>query len=460
MNPLVALLGISATSFVVRRGGLLGILLLAMLYVPVTLQYGLPVTNITAFYLVLAGTGVILTIRGRRNLTVNMFGLAAVPTALVLVASLAAHATLATTLNAARPFLAVGLLALGIRLCSMDRPQMLARAIAPLMWAGVAVAALAVYQRAAGVWPVLDQNSIGTQYTSLTYPGRSGGTMGHPIILGAVLAFVLIIAVATRPRLWPFFAAAAGLGVVLSGSRSAFVALAVVGVAAAITERRRLFAARNLIPGLWSLALGTLLALIFAGGWVNEVAGELYRRAVLSGDESVGQRSDRYNLAWNLITENTSTVVFGRGPGFDVTYLRTVNAGFSSAFTFDNTYVSVWMNYGIVVLALMIVAVAIAAKRSSGLGRAIILLAAVEGMFFELTSWPAMLAMLALGLGVSRRSYAGDDDPGSASALERHRRVGRKTARGRSVDGLRARGRHGDRARASVLDRHLRARTD
>lgn len=392
-----ALFGLSA-----RRHWGLELALASLIFIPVTVSFGLPIHEVTAGYLAMIAIGVVCLVQFPGGISATAVLIALAPTAFIALSALHASARIPTIASAIRPWAALAILALGLRAFAAAQPDAFRRALASILPLGAAIGALAVYQRAVGGWPVLDELARAPQYTSLSYPGRSGGTMGHPIILGAVMAAVLILTVAMRPRQRLLYISLATMAVLLSGSRSALVALMVVTLVAGLSRTRERISATTAVVTGWTVLLVGTVAYAFGAAAVKQSLGDLLERFALQGDASAAQRGDRFSVAWNLITESPGTVFAGHGPGYSVTYLSTVDVGFTNAYTFDNTYLSVWVDFGLLALVPLIASLLIAFTLASLPGRCLLALVATEAMFFDITSWPAILLVAALGAAMFR----------------------------------------------------------
>ncbi|MFU8875690.1 hypothetical protein [Micromonospora sp. SL4-19] len=105
-----------------------------------------------------------------------------------------------------------------------DRRQIV-RIAEAFTWLGVAVAGFAKYQTLSHTWPIFDQLAYDWTYTSAFDATRAVGVSGHPIIYGTFAMAMALVALTLRGRYWyvPFTANIVGL--VLSGTRSAWVGM-------------------------------------------------------------------------------------------------------------------------------------------------------------------------------------------------------------------------------------------
>lgn len=403
---------IPAALFVIPVGGVwmlkdprrtTAVLVMTMLFLPATIALSDSFVTRTLFFF--GGIALCLigfTQRWARG-QVRLSGSWAIWLALGLLSALAiiAGGPIGEISIALRPYLFVAVLAWFLRAeFQVDRGQ-----IRPLLlllgWATFALAVFALYQWFTGTWPLLDQFAEGRQYTSDSYFGRPGGTQGHPILYGLVAAFGAIVALATRMRGWLLIAAFNVVGVGISGSRSAYVALA-VAVVVYFLSTRRLAPLRP--PTRWQL--GGLGALLLAGvvfaivKWdalFEALLQPLLERINVFDDPSGSARTLRLDIGWDIITSDPLAFLVGHGPGFDLNYLSHYGIPDNLAVTFDNLYVSVWINFGLLGFVALAGTMLLGFFSSGYLGRSLIALVAVDMFFFYVTSWPAALTVLALG---------------------------------------------------------------
>ncbi len=280
-------------------------------------------------------------------------------------------------------------------------PQLIIRFARAFAWSSVPIAILAKVQVVTGTWPGFDQYATGQQYTSGFDPTRAAGISGHPIIFGAFMMGTALVALSVRGRYWyvPFTASLAGL--VLSGTRSAWIGT-LIGILVYLVYQRRRFTRHGLAAATAILAATTivvltspdLLAPFGESGTAARVTGP---QAAASGDA----RGVRIKLAWAGITEDPATVVFGHGPDGEVRYFKQHVVADGQAQVFDNTYLTVWYEYGIVgLLALLALGIGLFVRLRSVPARAIMLAIAVQIFFFDVWHWPAAIGVFAVGVGL------------------------------------------------------------
>lgn len=296
---------------------------------------------------------------------------------------------------AMRTFLFVAIIAWHVTREARYHPRDARRAAVVVLWASAPVAILSVYQRVSGTWPVIDDLASGKQYTSAAYAGRVAGTLGHPIIYGLVAATMVVVALGLRPRCWQLLLVANGAGVLLSGSRSAFLGLAAVAVVLLVKSRA---AVLRPIVAYWLAVAVALVAVAVSVGAASSVFDDLQRRLDLAGDVSGAARSTRLEIGWSLVTADPVTFLFGHGANAYQTLLTSANVfGDTEANTFDNTYILFWYDYGALAVAAFVGLLAIGVLRGREPGSMIVLLFSTAIFFFDIPSWPAALGVTLLG---------------------------------------------------------------
>ncbi|MFD6635863.1 hypothetical protein ACFWDN_08575 [Micromonospora chalcea] len=121
------------------------------------------------------------------------------------------------------PLLCFGVLAWHLAEEARHDRRTVLRIAEALTWFSVAVAVLAKYQTASRSWPIFDQFAYDWTYTSAFDATRAVGLSGHPIIYGTFAMAMVLVALTLRGRFWYVPVAANLVGLVLSGTRSAWV---------------------------------------------------------------------------------------------------------------------------------------------------------------------------------------------------------------------------------------------
>jgi hypothetical protein len=127
---------------------------------------------------------------------------------------------------------------------------------------------------------------------------------------------------------------------------------------------------------------------------VSRLAGS---NAAVSGSARIA----RIRAGWHGITESPTTVVVGHGPDADFRYFHDHPINDNQAQVFDNTYVSVWYNFGLLgLLSLLAAMVGLYWRLRSVPARAIILGTAAQIFFFDVWPWPTAIAVFAVGVAL------------------------------------------------------------
>ncbi|MEV4690759.1 hypothetical protein AB0K27_06485 [Micromonospora echinospora] len=121
------------------------------------------------------------------------------------------------------PLLCFGVLAWHLAEEARHDRRTVLRIAEALTWFSVAVAAFAKYQTASRSWPIFDQFAYDWTYTSAFDATRAVGLSGHPIIYGTFAMAMVLVALTLRGRFWYVPVTANLVGLVLSGTRSAWV---------------------------------------------------------------------------------------------------------------------------------------------------------------------------------------------------------------------------------------------
>ncbi|SCG61693.1 O-Antigen ligase [Micromonospora humi] len=123
------------------------------------------------------------------------------------------------------PLLCVGVLGWHLVEEARHDRRTILRIAETLTWFSVAVALFAKYQTVSRTWPIFDQFAYDWTYTSAFDATRAVGISGHPIIYGTFAMAMALVALTVRGRFWYVPVAANLAGLVLSGTRSAWVGM-------------------------------------------------------------------------------------------------------------------------------------------------------------------------------------------------------------------------------------------
>ncbi|MGY1727486.1 hypothetical protein ACI79J_10995 [Geodermatophilus sp. SYSU D01062] len=234
--------------------------------------------------------------------------------------------------------------------------------------------------------------------------GRVTGTMAHPLPFGALLALTALLALLPVLR-WPvparLLVGAAGCGgVVLSGSRSAALALLLAVAVAMLT------------PGV--LRIGplwrTVAVLVSAGALLTVQVGTLPVVAGLQGTGSLTHRLGALDAAVRLFGRPPAETLLGSGTGslpdlFDAGYLQ-----LDGFFAVDNQFVATFGTAGLVGVAALAALVVSGLRRGQRATRPAALLLVVMFLSFDVLEWNAVavVAVALLVLGTARPSRDGE----------------------------------------------------
>jgi hypothetical protein len=370
--------------------------LLATLFVPATVTAPVVHHMSSLVYLVALGGAVLaFVVRGVARLGSSQW----VVLFLVLTVALAFGdgSSKHDLLISLRPLATLAALAWLLAKTAREAPDTYRRVVTVAVWCGAAEGVLAVYQVATGTWGWFDKNATSVEYTSFSYAGRAAGTMGHPIVLGAVLSALAVCALTIRPMRFAGRLATFNIvGVALSGSRSSYIALA-LAVLVMVSARR----ANRAIKPHQVVGAGILGSLgVLAAGLVSSAAAaaisSLGSRLHIAGDRSLSERTSRISIAWQQIQDTPRTFLFGHGALADQQYITGFGIGDTTALTFDNYYLVVWYDYGLLGVVALVGALLLGFRAGGKLARPLIATAAAEFYFFDASGWPAMLAVVAL----------------------------------------------------------------
>ena len=187
VNTPVVLLLVAAAVFVAlaygRRTGL-PLLFGVMTLIPITVWFGGGVLMSTVVIAAMIAASIIGTVRRVSTggpLSSRAGNAVLVVYGLVLLSTAVNAVEWGAVLVWQRPYFAAVLVAWHVAAEAKVNPEGMQRAVRFLLWVSVPIAALAVYQRATGTWPVLDDYAIGRQYAWFRFRpvGRCNGSPDH-----------------------------------------------------------------------------------------------------------------------------------------------------------------------------------------------------------------------------------------------------------------------------------------
>jgi len=251
------------------------------------------------------------------------------------------------------------------------------------------------------------------------WTNRAQATFGHPIPLAVFLAVALVLAFTVRSVVWPARAALVvtfGLGILLTGSRSAFVA---VGVGLLV------FAVSRLVMGGSSDRRARELWIPIGVAGVALLAATAYFvRAAVTSDFSLLHRGSMVSAVWNvLVDQGTWHTLFGGG------YTAVADGFASGAFgptdapVIDNGLASSLMMLGVAGTACLVIVLAIGVARGTDSMRAVILTILASFAFFDVLGWHAVSFMLFGAVGLANanaivRRRGDENQPSSPPAAD------------------------------------------
>jgi O-Antigen ligase len=377
-------------------------ILTVALLVPVTVDFGYPTapdwTIVAALFVLAVGTRLASVRQDGWYLPPALLGLV-VPAA-ILVAGVARWRGAGPLAAGLAPWGCIVALGWLLATEATHRPARVRRLAEVFTWVGAAIALLAIYQRITGTWPVLDSHAVSLAFTSGAGPGRSAGVMGHPLIYGTFAMGMACIALAQRFRYWriPFVANLVGL--VLSGTRSAWVGLAAALVLWYLNRPRKV-TRRGLAMAGSAVVAGALLW-IFGGFLGSSVAILRDRLANFTHSQSANARYTRSGAAWHGIRDSVPNLLLGHGPEAHVEFFKTTGIQDGLAQAFDNSYLTMWYDFGLLgLVAFAFLAITVVLRLPSLTGRMVLVAFLVQIYFFDFFLWPCAVMVGVLGVALS-----------------------------------------------------------
>jgi hypothetical protein len=282
--------------------------------------------------------------------------------------------------------------------CDPGDVPVLVRGVVLLALAEAAVAAASSLLGLAAPWGYLGRSgsTFGTNDLLPALAGRATGTMAHPIPLGTLLAVAAVLSL-TAAHGWSrpvrlLAAVACTGGVLLSGSRSAALALAVALVCTLV------------VPGVVRLAPVWRCVGVLAGAAAVVAVDVTSLRAVssLEGTGSLTHRLGALDAAGRLLDRPLVESLLGSGTGslqrlFAQGYLQT--DGF---FAVDNQFVTTLALGGLLGVLALGAAVVVGLLRGDRATRPAALVVVVLFFSFDVLQWNATAVLLAVLLGLRR----------------------------------------------------------
>jgi hypothetical protein len=273
--------------------------------------------------------------------------------------------------------------------------------VVALIYLSIPVVMLAIYQRVAGTWPVLDEFA---RLTSANSDGRSAANFGHPIIYGVFAQTMAVSAWFYRPKLWQLAVFGNVVGLVLSGTRGSWVAFLVMLALSLIVFAREAGRSVNFTRSIGGACAAILtvavLIIAFPTAFQSTVESVETRLDSVAAKSSTKAREARARLAVESIGSGPETLLVGHGPGAAQNFwIRTGNLGDTGAATFDSSYLTLAYDYGVLGAGLLSLALLLfALLPGQAAGRVVVVGLGVSLYTFDWAGWPSVVALIAIGI--------------------------------------------------------------
>lgn len=212
-------------------------------------------------------------------------------------------------------------------------------------------------------------------------PGRVLGTLAGPIPYGTiagvgVIASVWMLAAHRRRRYWLFLAVSSA-GLLLSGTRSAAIAVAVVVLIWMVSRS--------------SVSRPVVVALAILGGAIvllTSDIGAIFGLTNFEDTNSFNHRSQILNSVIEILTKQTPMqVLFGNGQSASSLLTNGVVSTTTGVMVFDNQWVRELAATGLLGVALLFASVVAAMRRGNALSRMIVVFLAMMFFSFDALTW-------------------------------------------------------------------------
>ena len=224
--------------------------------------------------------------------------------------------------------------------------------------------------------------------------------MGHSILYGGYCMVSALISAVLAPKWWRVLLLASIGGLLLTGARSAWLGAA-VALLVVLVVRRPKISFWGLYSGIVGLSLLLVAMIAFPHAVDEVVAAASGRLENFAESQSALARQLRVDLAWGQIAHTEFSWWWGLGPGALVAYFSSTKTKDNLAATFDNSYLTLWYDYGVIpVLLLAIMLLVMVLRPGALLGRVLALGIAVQIIFFDFYQWPLMIGAIALAAGL------------------------------------------------------------
>jgi len=206
--------------------------------------------------------------------------------------------------------------------------------------------------------------------------------------------------VTLRGRLWQVPFAAGAVGLLLSGSRSAWIGTAAALVVWYFAQPRKV--TKRGIQLVMSGAVVAVVLLVTSPPPVRDLIDMVRGRlSNVTGSSSAAARFERSAQAWSGVSDSLVGLLFGQGPEAHVRFFQQIGVADGLAQTFDNSYLTLWYDFGaLTLLAFAAVLVATLVRGSSLTARILIVGFAIQIWFFDFYLWPSAAAALLLAVAL------------------------------------------------------------
>lgn len=220
------------------------------------------------------------------------------------------------------------------------------------------------------------------------FAGRAVGTLAHPIPTALLFCVAIILALGGAVRSRPaavFIAAVLGVGVAMTGTRSAVVCLAAAGVFF-LVQRGGL----GRVSAFWK----AIIIAVAAAAAILVNPDDLRLVTSLEGTVSWSHRVESWQVFWRLLEHDLRSGFFGYGVD-RLTELSVQGVLQSDSLAFvDNSFVSVAVVSGLVGLALMLWFLVRGFRRADRVSRVALVFCLAMFLSFDVVLWAPCFALV------------------------------------------------------------------
>ncbi|MDY0892244.1 O-antigen ligase family protein [Frigoribacterium sp. CFBP9030] len=232
---------------------------------------------------------------------------------------------------------------------------------------------------------------------------RVQGTAGHPIPYAMLLAVAFVIVLHLhdewRLRFRLGLLSILTVGLVLSGTRSALVAVAIVLAVKLVTTR-----SEKRILSVFAVGVAAVIVVVLLGSSIADAYREF------TGTGSFYNRVGALASVPALLARDLREVLFGSGVGSEASLF---GRGFLQQNGFnivDNQLVTTLATGGVIGLVLLLLIIGVAVKRSDPLTRALIIVMVVAMFSFDYLRWFSMIMLLIVVVALPSASSGYSDE--------------------------------------------------